>query len=698
VRVLEKNRGRQQHVVKISRRNFLEIGALSSGLPNGLIAATPLPSEEIDREVDSCCQFCQVRCTTKVQVKGNRVVNIYGNSDNFWTGGSMCPKGQSMVEITYSPHRLFYPLLREGGKWKKISYSQAVTIVASRLLEVKKDFPEDYSHRAALFAPLWESRESELAASMALRIAGFPDICSPGDACIGNTATTLRLLLGSPNSTTTLDEVLNAETLILFGANIAEMYPPYMRWLAMAREKGVKIVFIDPRRTPTSSFSDIHYKPRPGTDGALALGIIHLLLMRKQHDLEYVREHVNGFDELAEAARAYTPEKVEEITWIPVHQVEELAECMAESRRTLVWLGGSISRYTNAMQTTRIIIGLQAITGNLAGPGKGIMNVQGGKPGGEQEFLEAYILNSSYRRYPDAAAVRAAIEKVGFVVYRGFFMDEEAELSDLIIPASMVFESEGSQYGAQRQVVWRNKAVARPGETVEDWRFYSDLGKALNGEAFPDVSSAQDIYNLFRENVESWQGLTLNRLKSSSSGVTWPSFSEDQPDSKGTIFPEDKFATPDQRVDLASKPLGKIEWSEPKGSPKLKGSESKKEFPLIFTQGKVVQHWQHTYTNWSEYMGQLSKGSFVQIHPISAKEYGINDGDEVYIETEIGKLRAVASLTESILPGVIFAPSHPGPSNPVEGNKGASINTIIPSYWDKVSAQFNGFGCRLTKI
>ena len=352
------------------------------------------------------------------------------------------------------------------------------------------------------------------------------------------------------------------------------------------------------------------------------------------------------------------------------------------------------------------------------------MNVQGGKPGGEHEFLVHYtppdlppklnarkvlynmkkgrldllLLNGSYRRYPNANEVKKRIGKVGFVVYRGFFMDEEAQLSDLIIPGTMVYESEGSQYGAQRQVVWRNRAVEPPGETVEDWRFYVDLGKKLNPKTFPDVNSAEDIYELVRKTVPSWKGITLERLKASPTGVTWPSHSEDEPESRGSIFIDGRFLTDDEKVHLSLKPIGPIRWYEPKGSPLDKKNKQAKDYPLIFTQGKVVHHWQHTYTNWSQYMGQFSEGNFVQVNPETVRSQGIKDGDRVFIETKIGKLPAVVKLSEFILTGVIFTPSHPAPANPVTGNQGASVNTIVPNYWDKVSAQFNGFGCRLVKM
>jgi formate dehydrogenase major subunit len=558
---------------------------------------------------------------------------------------------------------------------------------------------------------------------MALKLAGFPDFCAPGDGCIGNTAVTLRLCLGSANSPTTLDEILNAETLVLFGTNIAEMYPVYTRWLDMARKKGVEIVYLDPRTTPTSSFCDIQLKPRPGTDGALALGLIHILLEEDLYDDEYLYGHVDGFEELVKAAESYTPEKVSEITWVPIEDILMLARILGKSKRTIFWMGGCISRYTNAMQTARVIIGLQAMTGNLSGAGKGIMNVQGGKPGGGEEFEEKFrdpnlsyslnfrkvlfnmvrkqmdvlFLNSSYRRYPDANRVRKAISNVGFVVYRGFFMDEEARLAHLIIPGTMVFESEGSQYGAQRQVVWRERAIPRPGETVEDWRFYSDLGRRISGERFPAVNSAEEIYELFMEDAETWNGIDLKRLKKSATGITWPYPDPSKPERRGNLYENDSFLTPNGKVQLRIPALGPIRWQEPKGSPVNKKKDSG-EYPLVFSQGKVAWHWQHTYTNWSSFMGQFSSGNYVVSHPETVRDLDMKDGDRIYLETKIGKIEATLRVSEFILPGVVWTPSHPSPASPIPGNTGETINTIIPFYWDKVSAQYNGFGCRLGKV
>jgi formate dehydrogenase major subunit len=711
---------------KINRRKFLKTGAtlIGAGIaastmntpPNAI--ASSYPAEGADLEVDSCCPFCQVRCTTKVQVKNGRVVDVYGNPDNFWTGGAMCPKGKSIVDLTYNPNRVLFPLIREGDTWKQISYKKALEIVAEKILELKKNHPKDFAHRLAMFEPCFDSRESEIAAKLALNMAGFPDLCSPGDVCIGNTSATLSLCLGNAISPTTLKEVLNSEILIIFGANIAEIKPPYMRWLHLAKEKGVKIIYVDPRRTTTANFCDFHIMPRPGTDSALVLGIIRILIEEKLYDQKYVDLNVNGFDELADAVLPYTPEKVEEITWIPAEQVINLAKMIGNSRRTISWMGGSISRYTNAMQTVRTIIALQAIMGNLIGTGKGIMTVRGGKPGGDDKLIEKYkapdldlrlssrkvlfnikrgkldilLMNSSYRRYPDSDKLKEAISKINFVVYRGFFMDEEVKVSHLFIPATMVFESEGSQYGAQRQVVWRNQAIPRPGETVEDWRFYVDLGRLLNKDRFPQIKDPADIYNMVRELSPEWKGLPIERIKKSPTGITWPSYSPDEPDLMESLYRDNRFFTQDGKVQL-NIPIGQIKWMKPEGGPDGKDD---KGFPLIFIQGKVGHHWQQTITNWSPYLAQFSDGNYLQVHPDTVAGLGVKDGDWVYLETEIGRIKARLKITRTILPGVVWTPSHPAPS-PCSGNNGVPVNSIIPDKWDKVAAQFNGYGCRLIK-
>jgi formate dehydrogenase major subunit len=143
--------------------------------------------------------------------------------------------------------------------------------------------------------------------------------------------------------------------------------------------------------------------------------------------------------------------------------------------------------------------------------------------------------------------------------------------------------------------------------------------------------------------------------------------------------------------------LGPIQWKAPQGSPK-KDEKGDIKYPLIFTQGKVTWHWQHTYTNFSHFIGEFSEGNFVLIHPETAHPLDLRNGELAFLETKLDRIKVKTKVTEAILPGVVWTPSHPAPASPITGNAGSSINTIVPYYWDKVSAQYNGFGCRLVKV
>jgi formate dehydrogenase major subunit len=670
-----------------------------------------------DKVVDSCCQFCQVRCRLRVSVKDGRVILIEGHPENTWTGGSMCPKGRAQMELVNSEHRLLHPMIRKDGGWERVSYAQALELVEAKLRESRKK--ADYKQRVALMSPLWDCREGEIAAALMMESAGYSYIKTPGETCISSASNTLAMMLGTPNSTTTIDELMNTKLLLLWGANLAETLPPYARWIVKARENGTRVIYIDCRGTHTSNLADKQIYIRPGTDGVLAMGILKLLIEKNLFDAGYVAAQVRGLDSLANAVTSYDPGKVASITGIPAEDVVALAEAIGKSPRTILWLGGCLSRYSNGMQTIRALISMQGITGRLLGPGNGIITMEGGKPGGEGEFIEHYadhdlppelnmrrltkamekgdidvlFLNSSYRRYPDCNSVRDAIKKVGFVVFRGHFMNEEAELAHVIIPTPFGLESDGTLFGAERQVFWREASVPPRGEVVADWKFYSDLGRRLMPDVYPKFGSAAELYEMFRKAVPSWHGITLERLKSSHSGIIWPCPSEDAPESIGSLFTEGKLLTPDGGLDLDISVLGPLAWQKPKGSPES-GDD---KFPLTFTQGKAVQHWQQSLTNYSSLLAQFNNGREIFVHPRTAETHGVADGDMVRIVTETGELRGRMKVVNHIVEDIIFTASHFSPLAPFPENRGDSINTAVPNHWDRVSAQFNGFGCRLEK-
>lgn len=676
------------------------------------------------REVKGYCPFCQVRCTYQARVRDGRVLSLTGEKGNDWTGGAMCPKGMSIVELMESPYRITEPMRRNArGEWERISYAEAVTMVADRMAAVMKEHGKAAANRIAMTMPLWDCRESEIAALMTLRIAGSVHAMPPGESCVSSASNMLGLMTGVNCGSTKVDEVLKAETLVLWGANVCDLYPPYSRWLEAARAKGVNILYLDPRQTRTSLLANRQWRPLPGTDGALAIGAIRYLLETGGVDEERARAQIEDYDTLSEDVAAFTVEKVAAVTGLPADEITQLYALLAQSRRTIVWLGGSLSRYTNGIIGLRAIILLQALRDNLIGEGRGMLTFQSGKPAGDEDFVDHYFgetktpkmnfrrlrntmekgqldilfLNSSYRRYPDSKGVRKAIDKVPFVVHCGFFLTEETEAADLFVPATFGPESQGSGYGNEQQVVWREKMVQAPGSCAPSWQFYRDIGRKLDPERYPDFKDPEALYRLFSALVPSWKGMPIERLRQAPGGLIWPLPTLDAQESRGSVFTEGRLLTPSGTMKARDTLFGKLsQWDFPKGSPL--GKDRNEGFPLVLTQGKQLWHWQQTLTNFSRAVAQFSNGRFICVHPDTARHLGLAQNDRVLLETAMGGLEGWIDITDHVLPGTIFTPSNVNATTPLSENRGEHISSILPNYWDRISCQHNGVGCRLKKL
>ena len=716
-----------------SRRHFLKLSAalLAGGASvmgdaapaRGMVGFPDRPAGPVAL-AKGYCPFCQVRCTYEARLRGGKVLSFTGERGNRWTGGAMCPKGMSIIELISSPYRLTEPMRRTAdGGWERITYRQAVDMTAERMADVMKKSGAQAANRIAMTMPLWDCRESEIAALMTLRVAGSVHAMPPGESCVSSASNMLGDMLGVNCGSTKVDEVVKAETLVLWGANVNDLYPPYSRWLRMARDKGVRIVYLDPRKTRTSLMADTQFRPRPGTDGALAIGAIRHILATGAYDEARARFQIDGFDDLAKDSDAFTVDKVASITGLASEEILAFYDVLAGSGRTIVWLGGSLSRYTNGIIALRAIILMQALRDNLIGEGKGMLTFQSGKPGGDEEFVDHFFgetkatkmnfrrlrnamergridllfLNSSYRRYPDSRGVRAAIAKVPFVVHCGFFMTEETEAASLFIPATFGPESQGSGYGNEQQAVWREKLVEAPGSCTPSWRFYRDVGRTLDPQRYPDFRDPEDLYRRFTALVPSWKGMTLERLRTSPDGLVWPLYSIGEQERTGSVFTEGRLLTPTGRMAAAHRLFGRLsQWDYPKGSPL--GAEHSDDYPLVLTQGKQLWHWQQTLTNFSKAVAQFSNGRFIGVHPETAARLGLRQGDRVWLETTMGKIEGWVDITENVLPGTVFTPSNCNATTPLEENRSEHISSILPNYWDRISCQHNGVGCRLRKI
>lgn len=710
-----------------SRRLFLKAALAAGVAATAPVSARAIGYEaQVPREVaqgKGYCPFCQARCTYTATLHDGKIVSLTGEKDNYWTGGAMCPKGMSIVELLQSPYRLTEPMLRQAdGSWKQISYQAAIEFTAARLKETLAKNGKKAGERVALTMPLWDCLESELAALMALRAVGSVQAMPPGETCVSTASNMLGAMIGVNCGSTQVDELPKAKAIVLWGANVNDLYPCYSRWILRAKEAGARIIYIDPRKTRTSIWADFQLRPRPGTDGVLALGAIRHILQTNSYDLARAQSQIADLENLQPQTEKYTPEFVAQATGLNSEEISRFYAVMAANEPTIAWLGGSLSRQTNGIVTTRAIILLQALTDNLIGRGKGILTFQSGKPGGGEELVNHFFgennapkmnfrklrnamskgrvdvlfLNSSYRRNPDALGVAKAIRKVPFVVHMGFFPDEELEVSHLFIPATFGPESTGLGYGNENQVTMREKLVPAPGSCVPAWQFYRDVGRLVDPDRYPEFADATELAGMLCKYVPSWKGMTLERLRVTPT-LTWPIYEEGGKERSGSVFTEGRLLTPDGKMRVTDPVFGGIgNWDYPKGHPA--GKNADKAFPLVLTQGKQLWHWQQTLTNFAQSMAQFCNGRFVQINPLTARELGLVQKDKVILETAQGGLEAWVDITDSVLPGCVFTPANCNRTTPIPANASPSICNILPNYWDRISAQHNGTGCRLRKL
>ncbi|MGC8970457.1 MAG: molybdopterin-containing oxidoreductase family protein, partial [Conexivisphaera sp.] len=314
---------------------------------------------------DACNQipFCGVRA----RISGGRVVGLEPWED--FPNGPPCAKAYATIQEEYHPDRLLHPMIRTTPKgsepvWRRASWDEVLDLIARRLREVA----DKYGPESVLFY-VGDPKEPRLAVSRLASAFGSPNFGTESSACSRAASLASQLLFGVRAWGTPPSDM--TRSVIIWAMNAAWTNTHNLRRLVAAKDRGVRFLVVDPRRTPTAErLADLHLRPRPGTDGALALGIINALISGGRYDREFVERWVHGFEALREYASRFTPEEVERITWVPAGDVERAAELLWESRPGTIFLGYStLTHTTNGVQNVRAILTIMAILGNVDVPG-----------------------------------------------------------------------------------------------------------------------------------------------------------------------------------------------------------------------------------------------------------------------------------------------------------------------------------------
>jgi thiosulfate reductase/polysulfide reductase chain A len=672
------------------------------------------PIEGSKKEVKSSCRMCHGGCGVLVHVKGGNVVKVAGDPDSPMSKGRLCPKGAMSLELLYHPDRLKYPLKRLGGRgegrWERISWDEALDAITGAL----KGIIEDCGPESIGIGQGTGRRHFDYVVRFA-NVLGTPNWCEPGCAqCFVPRLNANILTFGLPFVPDYYGEV-PPQCVLVWGHNPLVSGPDgeVQFTLGDCLKKGSRIIVVDPRRTETVAKATLWLQPRPGTDDALALSMLNVIIGDELYDREFVDEWTTGFDRLAERVEGYTPEWAEEITWIPAQKIRLAAHTFAEaSPATLDW-GVAFEHTPNCFQTARAIALLPAVTGNIDVPGglitgtfpiglfpylsEHLSEAARGKRLGADEFkvlggngvalpmpaahipamlkamrtgdpypIKAFLVFGSNPlvTYANPRDVFESLSALDLLVVMDIFMTPTAELADIVLPAATWLEADGVQgypIGVDLNIFAQQK-VTRLWESRQDEEVLIELARRLGLEA--GTETLEEILDARVKGL----GLTFEEFKQKGSFTP--------PLVYGKYKQMNMFLTPSGKVELYSSLLEGLGYDplpyyeEPPESP-LSTPELLEKYPYILITGGRILYFFHSEHRQVPSLRKRHPDPLVQLHPETAGRLGVSEGDWVWIETQRGKVQQRASITDGIDPRVVHVehgwwfPEEKGPEHGV---------------------------------
>jgi len=696
-----------------------------------------IPGDRTGIEVKkTVCSICTplTHCGIDAYIKDGVVVKVEGSEDNPNSGGTLCPKGNASRQYIYHPDRVLNPMLKKGGKdseeFESISWDQAFKIIGSRLSKIKKETgPESVSFFSG-FQKWYRPFLQRLAHAF-----GSPNYSSESSCCFYAMAMANVLnygFMGGP-------DIRNTKCLLVWSANPFYSNTPVVRHLVQAIENGLKIIDVGPIITPMTAHADIHLRIRPGTSGALALGMAHVIIKERLYDLEFVENWTHGFEDYKAYVEGFTLEKTAQITGVSEDLIARAARLYATTKPAAMMMSASpVVHHTNGVQNQRAASALIGLTGNMDRKGgnhvipPSYYHVPAGIPTRDEEIAQprpwkdmpprvgqdvhpvfCQMVNEgqamqipfqiqsqkpypiramvgfgmNYRMWPGSDHMKESLKKLDFFVDVDVFMTDTAKMADLVLPACTSFERSELKIYPQQSVIWTEPVIKPLGESRPDAEIIQGMAKALK----IDDPLLLKGHKEWIDWILKPSGIKMSELEKNGGKYLF----------KGTDpFPYEKyrkggFPTPTGKMEFSSTILKKAgmdplpTYQEPKLSP-ISAPKVAKSFPLILTTGARLPMFIHSQTfrlPWTK--GLRADHPMADINPKDAEERGISTGDSITLLTQRSSIKVKANLTEIIPPGVV---------NMYHAYPGADVNECIdPDYRDPISG-FPGFKSLLCEI
>jgi len=680
------------------------------------------------------CPLCAGHCAAKATVEDGKIIKWERDKESGIPSG-MCPtlKGRSNMEIASHPARLKYPQKRVGargeGRWHRVSWDEALDEIAQKLLAIKEQHgPEAFG------VGLGEPKGLEFAFGQRLAsVFETPNVATPSHLCAASKSAGSLYTFGPgvPYGHADMDNLPGL--IAVWGANIVQTEGPHSReWLSAALGHGSKLIVIDPKKIEIAGRADLWIKPRPGSDGALAMGLLKVVIDEQLYDKEFVSDWTFGFDQLEEEVKTFTLDDVTRVTWVPRAQIEEFARMVAHHKPAFMRMGNVFSHGVNSLQAARAVCILSAITGpaNIPGwdlafkaaswtrPGRLMLlssfprqaeSSMGGKfkwammtayipyqaltTGMLEDKVKAafFILSNPLSSYPNARETHAALSKLDLLFVSELFMTPTAAMCDFVLPAATSGEHDTMGYwgGPLRAFP---KLVDPPGEAWSDVKIIIELAKRLGLEShFP--ATEKDASDLVLEpSGLSWEEFQEKRLLGSTKR---PKDTE----RRGIRTPSGKVEIVSQQmIDMGSGPMPL--WQE---LSRFHSGDLSDEFPLLLTT-RLEDAYKLTGFKHLDSGKKLKPEPTLEMNPDTAVALGLKEGEWVNIETINGRIRQKLELDKDLDPKVVYAsfgwwfPDEP--DNLYEWDK-SNVNVLFDTRLEEPvtgTVEVRGIPCRISAI
>ncbi|HBE45398.1 MAG TPA: molybdopterin oxidoreductase [Deltaproteobacteria bacterium] len=643
----------------------------------------------MSKKGNTACALCYHSCGMEVAVENGRVVGVTGQKSHPLNQGRLCPKGEAAIEHLYHSERLKYPLKKVNGRWTRIPWEQAFYEISEKLMELKSKYGPSV---IAFFCGSIGVENFEMV-SLTNRFKaalGSPNFFSVESICYRMRIRARQITFGKYPV-----EEMDSNLYLLWGHNPSASDFPLALAIEKNTKRGSRVIVIDPRRIPFAENAEMYLAIRPGTDGALALAMINVIVNEKLYNSEFIEKYTIGFDKLIPHIQQYNTEWAEKITWIKADDIRRLARRLATTKGASIFQGTCTQdQSANGTQTDRAIAILQTLTGNINVPGGWVISPRlrlndvslpvAGIPLGAVEYplfhelwgrtspyavvnmvpesvpekLRAFIVvgGNPLVTMPDTNAMKEAFKKLDLVVVYEQFMTETAEAAHYVLPAANQFEFWGLGYNYNvchclPYLMLRKPLIGPYYECKTFFEVYLELAKRCG---FGDKFHWNSETELLADEL-SQSGVDFKTLLENPEGVYYQS--------KEYRLNEGSFTTPTKKIEIYSEAFARVgfdplpTYREPDKSPQgTRWAELGDRYPLILSTGTRDLFYNNSMLRNIRSLQNCSPFPKVEIGPTTAADYGITHGDDIMIETDKGQIKMKAHVDDRIMEGVVLVP------------------------------------------